>query len=235
MMPAQANGPSVNGHPTSLSYHPDSVEVKLGFVRYEPATLVFEVEIGNDSSQPVWVTPETFFYAPVDTGAAVVPTTATARVTALDPELRLKQLAARLEEETTKSEKVSWLEILTMVSNVAEDVSSIKKKETEEQIAEREERHQSSSAYFDYQREQHAQQADTLYTQHLNMQTVGLRKTLLSPGKFVRGLVYFPRTDAARRLRVVVFFNERPVSFDFTQQVSSPTSKSTARVTSTQQ
>ncbi|MDF7812176.1 hypothetical protein [Hymenobacter sp. YC55] len=228
MAPAQVNGPGRNGHPTSLSYHPDSVEVQVGFVRYEPTELVFEVEIGNDSSRPVLVSPETFFYAPVDTASATTTAALQPRVAAVDPELHLKQLAVRLKQEAAKAEKVSWFEILTTVSNVAEDISSIKKKETDEQVAEREERHQSTEAYFDEQREQHAQQADNLYSQHQTIQEVALRKTNIKPGEYVRGYVYFPRTDMARRLRVVVFFNERPVTFDFTQQSGLQYNSSTA-------
>ncbi len=233
MTPVQSNGPRVNGRPTSLSYHPDSVEVRLGFVCYEPTELVFEVEIGNDSRRALLITPETFFYAPVDTGAATTSSARLPRVAALDPEVRLKQLATRLSQEAAKAEKVSWLEILTSVTNVAENVASIKKKETEAQVAEREERHQSTEASFDYQREQHAQRADNLYSQHRNMQLVALRKTRLAPGEYVRGYVYFPRTDAARRLRVVVFFDERPVAFDFTQQLGNQHSDSTAAATHT--
>lgn len=221
MAPALVNGPGINGHSTSLSYHPDSVEVQVGFVRYEPTELVFEVEIGNDSSRPILVAPETFFYAPLDTASATTTVALQPRVTAIDPELHLKQLATRLEKEAAKAEKVSWFEILSAAANVAEDISSIKKKETEEQVAERQERHDNTEAFFDEQREQHAQQADNLYSRQHTMQAVALRKTKVKPGEYVRGYVYFPRTDAARRLRVVVFFNERPVAFDFTQQSGS--------------
>ncbi|HEX8427108.1 hypothetical protein [Hymenobacter sp.] len=226
--PALVNGPAMDGRPTSISYHPDSVEVQVSFVRYEPTELVFEVEIGNDSRRPVLVTPETFFYAPVDTASTTTAAALQPRVAALNPELRMKLLAARLEKEAAKAEKVSWFEILTSVSHVAEDISSIKKKETDEQVAEREERHQTDNAYFNNQREQHAQEADALYAQHHSRKSVALRRTELKPGEYVRGQVYFPRTDAARRLRVVVFFDAQPVPFDFKQQAGPYYSNATA-------
>jgi len=139
------------------------------------------------------------------------------RVAAIDPEVRLKELAANLEKEEAKATKVSFFEIATMVTQVAEDVASIKKKKTEAQVAERQQRHESTSASFDEQRERHAQQADNLYNQHQSMQLGALRKTRLLTGEYISGQVNFPRTDTARRLRFVVFYNEQPVTFDCNQ------------------
>ncbi|MBO0359596.1 hypothetical protein J0X19_16675 [Hymenobacter sp. BT186] len=220
LRPAQPDGSSVNGHPTSTKYQTeDSVEVRLSFVRYDATELVFEVEIGNDSKRPVLIEPTSFFYAPIDTTVAPRPGAQPMlpRIAAIDPETRLKNLAANLETEATKAEKVSWFEIATTVTQVAESVASIKKKETDAQIAEREERHASTNAYFANQREQHAQNADDLYNQHQNAQSVMLRSARLPSGEYVSGQVNFPRTDTARRLRFVLFYNERPVTFDFNQ------------------
>lgn len=218
MQPTRANGPSVNGHPTTLSQHPeDSVQVRMGFVRYEDAELVFEVAVSNESGRPVVLDPATFYYMPRDT-AAPPPAATPRRIAAIDPEARLKLLAARLDEEAKKAEKVSFLEILTSVSHVAEDVSSIKKKETQQQIAERKQRHKDDNDFYDSQRAEHAQEADKLYDQQQNLTSVALRKTTVAPGEVAVGQVHFPRSDEAKQLRVVVFYNERPVEFDFLQK-----------------
>ncbi len=218
--PARSAGLSADGQPRSFSHYLDSVEVALDFVYYEDTDLVFQVEIINDSHRPVRVAPATFYYIPLDTSAAVAsaaPTLPT-RVAAFDPELRLQQLNSRLSQEAAQAEKVSWLEVLTSVSHVVEDVSSIKKKETDEQIAERDQRHQSENASFDEQREQHARQADQLYDQKQRLQYHLLRQDTLGHNQRSRGYVHFPRTDAANRLRLVVFFDERPVTFNFNQK-----------------
>ncbi|UPL47812.1 hypothetical protein [Hymenobacter sublimis] len=219
--PRQANGPWVNGHPTSLIRHPDSVQVRAGFIRSEPAELVFETEITNTSDRPVLVAPETFYLLllPPDSAAEATMTKGIfdSRVPALNPEVQLQQLRAKLDKEADKATGVSWFEILTSATHIAEDVASISKKETAEQVAERDYRHQSDEAYFDEQRENHAQKADHLYSQHENLAAVVLRKTTLEPGQRVRGHVYFPRKDYAKRLRLVVFFDERPVQFEYTQ------------------
>ncbi|WBO82782.1 hypothetical protein [Hymenobacter yonginensis] len=237
MQPATPNGPSLNGHPTSRLYHPDSVEVKLGFVRYDKKELVFEVEIGNDARRPLEILPETFYYVPdysltdaaattqtTDLAAAVAatapgaPALTSTRVMALDPEATLQQLTARLNKEAAKAESGSWLEILSSVANITEDIASIKKTETPEQIAERDQRHADDEAYFADQRATHAQQADELSGRKQHLESVILRKTVLQSNEYITGQVHFPRTDAARRLRVVLFVNARPVVFDFTQK-----------------
>ncbi|GGG48493.1 hypothetical protein [Hymenobacter glacieicola] len=219
--PRQPNGPWVNGHPTSFIRHPDSVQVRTGFIRSEPTELVFETEITNTSDRPVLVAPETFYLLllPPDSTAeaAMAKGIFASRVPALDPEVQLQGLRAKLDKEADKATGVSWFEILTSATHIAEDVASINKKETAEQAAERDYRHQSDEAYFDEQREHHAQKADYLYSQHENLSSVVLRKTTLEPGQRVRGHVYFPRKDYAKRLRLVVFFDERPVQFEYTQ------------------
>lgn len=235
MQPVQPNGPPADGHSTSRLYHPDSVEVKLGFVRYEKKELIFEVEIGNDARRPLEILPETFYYVPdytpADTaataqaldsaavaGAGPAPALPLTRVMALNPEATLQQLTARLNKEAAKAEGGSWLEILSSVANITEDIASIKKTETPEQIAERDQRHAADEAYFADQRDTHAQQADELSGRRQHLESVILRKTVLQSNEYIAGQVHFPRTDAARRLRVVLFINARPVVFDFTQQ-----------------
>ncbi|WBA43587.1 hypothetical protein [Hymenobacter canadensis] len=246
MQPVQSSGPGANGHPTSRLYHPDSVEVKLGFLRYDKKELVFEVEIGNDARRPVEILPETFYYvpdyAPTDTAttaqtadsavaaAPVAPALPLTRIMALNPEATLQQLTARLNKEASKAESGSWLEILSSAANITEDIASIKKTETPAQIAERDQRHADDEAYFAEQRETHAQQADELSGRRQHLEAVILRKTVLQSNEYVVGQVHFPRTDAARRLRLVLFINARPVVFDFTQR---PGTYSTASATST--
>jgi len=219
--PAQSNGPWVNGHPTSVVGHPDSVYVRAGFIRADDNELVFEVAYLNYSDKPILIAPETFYYVAVpDTLADSVAVPAgyfESRRLAANPAVRLGQLQARLKEQDRKATNVSWFEILTMVVNTAEDVSSIKKKETDQQIAERENRHESTRATFDDQRLDHAEQADQLYSQASVLESVMLCRDTLNPGEGRKGQVFFPRMDVARKLRVVVFFDERPVQFTFSQ------------------
>lgn len=218
MQPTQPNGPWVNGHPTSQVQHEDSVEVRLGFVRYELNELVFEAQVSNYSGAAVLVAPELFYYVPLlDTTTARPDLSAAVRTAAIDPEVRLRHVAQQLHTEAKQATKVSFFEVLSTVADVAESVSSIKKKETEAEIAERDERHASNAAFFDQQRAEHASTADQLLAQQEHLEQALLRKQTLAPGQQIRGQVRFPRHDEAHRFRVVAFFDERPVQFDFRQ------------------
>ncbi|UOQ64912.1 hypothetical protein [Hymenobacter volaticus] len=199
----------------------DSVVVRLGFVRYEQQELVFEADVRNVSSRSVVVAPETFYYLPIATTpmASVAPATNfPTRVAAINPELRLAQLATRLAEETDLATKVSLWELFTTVSNLAENNPS-KKKETEVQVQEREQRHRQVSAYFAEQYELHAVQADKLFEIKQSLEYRLLRTTTLEPGQHTRGYVCFPRTDAANLLQVVAALAGHSVTFDFVQKV----------------
>ncbi|MBC8084340.1 MAG: hypothetical protein H7Z21_14145 [Hymenobacter sp.] len=220
IQPAWPDTPGEKSQSAVFDKYIDSVEVAVGFVRYEKTELIFQVEVINDSHQAVVVAPETFYYIPLDTSAVVASTTAALpiRVDALAPEQYLRKLTDQLNEQVAKSEKVGFLEILTTVTHVVEDVSSIKKQETDAQIAERDQRHQDENAAFDGLRETHAGQADQIYDQRQIVERFLLRRDTLRTGQRALGYVHFPRTDAANRLRLVIFFNERPIPFDFTQQ-----------------
>ncbi|QJX45414.1 hypothetical protein HMJ29_00070 [Hymenobacter taeanensis] len=219
MKPATGTGQWSDGHETSLAFE-DSVEVHMGFVRYEGTELVFEAEVRNTSQRPVLVAPAEFYYQPVATqpvASASQGPTFPGRVAALDPEPRLQQLAQRLSYESEQATKVSFGEVLTSVSHLTENVTSIKKKETNKEIDERAARQQSERNYYTNQRLEHAAAAEQLRGKQQELDQNALRKNTLLPGQRVRGYVYFPRTDMADLLRLVVPLNERPLTFDFNQ------------------
>ncbi len=120
------------------------------------------------------------------------------------------------------NEKVGLLGVLPVgsVGNAVEHgrrfQSQVGVKRTQ-QIAERNERQARENQVFDDSRAQHAAQADELYNEHQSHQRFTLRKRLLQPGEQLTGFVYFPRTNAASHLRVVVYLRERPFAFDFNQ------------------
>ncbi len=214
------------GRAVSLISHPDSVYVRFQFVRAEGEELVFQAEFSNAADHPVAVNPAGFYYLPLPDSAsapaaprAATPAFAPGRRPARDPETYLATLVARRDQQAAKAEKVSFFEILTLAVNVTEDIASIKKKETVAQETEREIRHQNDDIYFDNQRADHADEALALHAAVTEQASALLRPATLQTGDQVVGLVYFPRLDAAPRLRFVLCFDERPVQFDFTQEL----------------
>ncbi|UYZ63617.1 hypothetical protein [Hymenobacter weizhouensis] len=219
--PGQATDPSSFSTNVGLA-EADSLEVRLQFIGYEKTAIIFSADIRNGSDRPVQVAPETFCYLPTlprPAVASAAPGTSGPKpyVLALNPEVQLQNLEARLDRHARKASGVSFFELLTVATHVAEDVSSIKKKETDQQIAEREDRHAQNNQYFDEQRADHADQAAALYQEHHSKQHQLLRRREVGPGERLTGFVYFPRTDVASHLRVVVYLRERPFVFDFNQ------------------
>jgi hypothetical protein len=215
---AQSSGRWVDGHEISQEVH-DSVEVHVGVVRYGANGVIFEVNLHNYSARPVLVEPASFYYLPV----ATLPIASTAalelpgRVGAMDPEPRLQQLTTSIGYEAEQATKVSTSEVLSGLGNIVESVASIKKKETQEQINEREQRHRNDAIYYENQRLQHAANADLLLSEKQELEQYALRKNTLERGQSTRGYVYFSRTDMADLLRLVVRVNEYPLTFDYAQ------------------
>ncbi|RIY10431.1 hypothetical protein D0T11_09510 [Hymenobacter rubripertinctus] len=205
-----------SGPARDLVSHPDSVYVRFWFLRAEQEELVFQAEFSNAGAHAVTVNPATFYYQPRPDSLHAL---ALGRRPARDPEAFLTTLAARRDQEAAKANGSSWFELLTMVVNTVEDVASIKKDETKAQEEAREARHQDDQIYFDSQRAGHADEAQALHTAVAQQATSMLRQATLQPGDQVRGLVYFPRLDSARQLEFVLFFDERPLQYYFTQKV----------------
>lgn len=96
LKPEQGSGIWKDGHERSVVLQ-DSLQVSLGFVRYEGNELVFDLDIQNQSERAVLVAPEQFSYTPVATtlheGQEYMPYFPGA-VKAINPELKLDLLAA---------------------------------------------------------------------------------------------------------------------------------------------
>ena len=143
----------------------DSVEVRLGFLCYEPARLVFEVEYRNTSRRPVLVAPEAIVYTPRRVAqplppdgrrphpapgvaltvlqttsarqAALLPVLPVRPVPAFDPEPEIQELTERAKREAEKAARVDWLGLAFSLTSLVVDVTSIAKNETAAQVQSR--------------------------------------------------------------------------------------------------
>ena len=139
---------------------------------------------------------------------------------AFDPEPEIVQLRATAEREAAKASRVDWLGVALAITSVAVDVASTSKRETP---ARNQRRIALQEAIVAYQvaaaasRTEHAVTAETLHLRALNLEDFALRKVTLAPGQQVRGLVYFPRFDAADSLRVLAPVPGGALPLDFVQ------------------
>jgi hypothetical protein len=219
MHPSSGSGTWVDGAEIARQQH-DSVEVRLSFVRYEANRLVFDAELRNRSGREFTAGPTDFFVQPVATQPVASTATAPAlpgRFVAYDPEPTIQALHQRIDTEAAAATNVSLNEVLTHLGHTVEDVATLKKKETKEQIAAREARHRDENATFDTQRLRAAAAAEQHRAELAELQQFALRRTTIESGHKVRGYVYFARVDLADLLRISAPGLAPGTTLDFTQ------------------
>ncbi|WP_400190304.1 hypothetical protein [Hymenobacter sp. B81] len=191
----------------------DSVDVRLGVASTQGPWLEFAVTVRNRSLRPVLVAPETFYYDAYTAGNP-----SPLRVTASNPEEAIQALQAQTATQERQATAVPAAEVLSSLSNLVDDLSSKKRKETPEQREAREETFRREQARYEEVRTQNALQAVASRDQLRSLEQTLLRKTTLDPGYVLHGRIRFRRyTDAATRLRVVVPVGGRELAGDFTQ------------------
>ncbi|TGE18621.1 hypothetical protein [Hymenobacter elongatus] len=227
--PGQPDSEWPDGRP-SMSTNFDWVEVQVCYSHLRDKELLLEVEIRNGSDSAVAVNPGTFYYQPVMMDRATAKQNAVqmnasvtfvpAQVYAIDPEHRLEQLRTKLDSEARKANGTSALEWLSLVGNLAEDLTPVKGTEKEKQAEEvrREQARLDSRIYFEDQRMDHAVKADQTVIEKEFWETKMLRKHILQPGELVHGYVTFPAIDQTLLLRVAMPVGERTLIFDFDQE-----------------
>lgn len=186
LKPEQGSGIWKDGHERSVVQQ-DSLQVSLGFVRYEGNSLVFDLDIQNQSERAVLVAPEQFSYTPVATtlheGQEYMPYFPGA-VKAINPEQKLDGLVAAVVYNVRESQRPLVL---------------------------------ASPEYGQLHRLEHSSAALQAQTQKQDVEARLLRKNTLLPGQGIRGYVYFPRADAADILRLVLPLRAQPLLLSYSQ------------------
>jgi hypothetical protein len=186
LKPDQGSGTWKDGHERSI-LRQDSLQVSLGFVRYEGSTLVFDFDIQNQSERAVLVAPEQFSYTPVATtlhkGQEYMPYFPSA-VKAINPEQKLDGLVAAVVYNVRESQRPLVL---------------------------------ASPEYGQLHRLEHSSAALQAQGQKQDVEARLLRKNTLLPGQGIRGYVYFPRTDKADVLRLSLPLRAQPLALSYSQ------------------
>ncbi len=176
LKPARSTGLFAEGREQAHAVA-DSIEVRLSFVCYEPARVVFEAEYRNPTRHALVVDPAAFHYevsrlpapAPIPgqkrrrpkpmPGTEVTATVAAASlalplpplpsqaVAAFDPEPEIAALHDRAEREANKAARLDWFGLALGLASVATDVASIGKRETVAQYQSRAAIHDAAVAY----------------------------------------------------------------------------------------
>ena len=137
-----------------------------------------------------------------------LPPLPTRPVAALDPEPEIESLRTQAERAEAKANRIDWLGIALAVSSVAVEVASVtdSKPDTPAKAENRAEFHDAVATYqmaSAANKIGHAVAAEAMQLRALSLQDYALRKVTLEPGQQVRGLLYFPRFDAADTVRIL--------------------------------
>lgn len=186
MQPEQGSGVWQDGRERTRTTQ-DSLVVDIGFVRYEGSTMVFDVDIQNQSGRAVLVAPEQFTYVPAAT-ILRPPNTMLPYfrevVTAINPEQKLDGLTAAVAYNVRQSERPMIL---------------------------------ASPEYGQQYRIEHNLAAARVQEKKQEVEQHILRKNTLAPGQGIRGYVYFPRRDQADVLRLKLPLRVQPVVVAYNQ------------------
>ncbi|WP_162910480.1 hypothetical protein [Hymenobacter oligotrophus] len=200
--------------------HADSLEASLAAAATAGNYLEFAVTVRNRSARPIVVAPEEFyleanFAAPATAGAAPV---GPLRVPAVNPEESIRMLQQGAAYHEQKSTAVPAAEILSGINEIAQDLSSRKRKETDAQRDARNAAYHAEMNGYQQERTDHAVRAAALRTELRAAEADWLRKTTLGPGMALSGRVRFRRTaDGAERLRLVLPVGGRELAGEFSQ------------------
>lgn len=195
----------------------DSLEASMGVASTVGNWVEFDVTVRNRSTRPVLVAPEQFFVL-VDFPVTKSTAAAQLHISAENPELALQNLQQQANHHARKSTAVPLTEILSSVNDLAQDLSSTKRKETTEQYNARKAAYNSEMNSYELDRTNHAVQAVSLRDDVRQLEDTRLRKTTLDPGFALQGRVRFPGWNhAATHLRLVLPVSGRELSGEFTQ------------------
>jgi hypothetical protein len=212
--PTEGSGRWQDGLEVVAAQH-DSVDVRLGVVSTSGPWLEFDVTVQNRSRRPVLVAPETFY---LDAYSAT-PGMGPLRVQAENPEQTIQTLQQQAAFHQQKSTALPATEVLSSLSNLVDDLSSKRRKETDEQRNAREANYKAEMTRYEQERTTHAVQATAARDEQRQLEETLLRKTTLDPGYALRGRVRFRRyADTAPRLRLVAPVAGRELAAEFSQQ-----------------
>lgn len=187
------------------------------YLRSEDGNLLFSISVKNTGDEETLLDPGAFRYeilvaadqARGTTRTAGFPESQTGPVPAIDPETRIDRLEWQRQLQRDSESSMAMLELIDSVIELAD----IGDPETEEEAAERR----------DEEARERRRQMEQRQREIRNRRKLAfwgaeaLRKTTLSPGESMGGVVVFPGRTRAQRIRLVLPLGETRLAFEFDQ------------------
>ena len=197
----------------------DSVVVKIAYETNDRNNAIFNVEVENNSSQPVLVAPEKFWSV---MQGANLPKDIVQMQKAVDPESYYLDLAKQRSRQEAEEMNTAINHVTLSLVETASAAASIASKETPEEREERQLNQEESAQNREIELYRLENKRISLNDRKRFLDQTLLRKSTLPPHSVIYGEVYFQRHDQATSYEINIPINEKLLNFRFKQSLIKP-------------
>lgn len=197
----------------------DQVEIAVAFENMDVAAIIFDLEIINLSEQPIIVSPEKFYYLPLNWPQDTTGLHAPGKISyAIDPEIRILDLDKEISRENASYATATGIDAVGSLLGLFVAIATIGKEKTEEEIKEEEKRRCDEEVSRQEREIYHANSLANLKNEKVKWESTTLRRTTLEPDQSARGRIYFRANKRAKYLRLCFPIGEANLQIVFEQQ-----------------
>jgi hypothetical protein len=208
------------GQEYTKSTHKD-VEIAFAFERMIDGNLIFDIEITNISDQTILISPENFYYYPMQSIEDSI-SNQNNKIFAIDPEMKLHEIDSKISTETARYKSSSDTDDAISLLDLMSDISTIGKKKTEEEV---EKENKEDSDREDNKNVRDENYRNRMYDLNIlrdEWELSTIRKTTLMPNTFIQGRVYFPFRTNTKYIKIYFPLEDDLSTFVFLVEKQSP-------------
>ena len=211
LRPVSGEVAQIDGRAITKVTSPDSVVIVASYEREDLQYIALDIEVKNQTGQPLDVDPARFSTRAMDAHQYVLPDPFTAGAlyerTAADPDREAKQIVTNRMQEEKRLKRAKILNTVLMVAVVAGSVAASSKPQSYEKYVSN--RITYNSAFNAIQAKRiidHTMFADRMQRfdyEEYRWHELAMKRTTVLPGESVRGFVYLPKTPKAAFLQLL--------------------------------
>ena len=210
LRPVSGDVANLNGRAVTKAMSADSVIVVASYEREELQYIALDIEVKNQTGQPLDVDPARFSTMALDINQKTMPDPfspeATYQRTAADPDREAKRVVADRAQEEKRLKRAKILNTVLMVAAVVGDISSSSKPQSFDKYVSN--RIAYNGAYNLIQAKRiidHTTFANRMQRfdyEAYRWHELAMKRTTVQPGESVRGFVYLPKVPKAAFLQL---------------------------------
>jgi len=192
----------------------ENMEIAIAFERMIDENIIFDVEISNISNQTILISPENFYYLPVDSigTAGGHPKT---KILAVDPEIKLQEIDLEISKKTAKYRSDTGTDAAISLLDLIADMSTMGKEKTREE-SEKENQEDMDREESKYIRDEtYKSEIFNLNALRDEWELSTIRKTSLLPDTYMQGRLFFPYRTGIKYMKIYIPVNDDLLTFTF--------------------